>query len=91
MKRSIAMLGLATLLLGCGAMVDDADVIRAANDQGYTDVRITDRHFIAPEFFGGGKNDDIAVEARAKNPLGKEVRIIISGGLLFKGYTIRTR
>ena len=77
----LIVIALAVLLFGCGAMVSDQDAIRAANDQGYSDVVILEKHYIAPEFFGGSKNDDVAFEARAKNPLGREVHIIISGGL----------
>ena len=78
------------VLQGCGACVDDANVKKAVEKQGYSEVRLTDKSIFFITFRGCSKEDSAKYSARAKNPKGKEVDLIICAGWPFKGVTVRT-
>lgn len=79
-------------LAGCGYLVDEEEVIQAAEKQGYTNIEIIDSHEIMPKWAGGcGDRDNVAFEATATNSLGKKVDLILCAGWPFKGVTVRTK
>lgn len=89
----VVMLAVVGLIFGLsvGYMVSEADTIRATVKQGYQDIQIKERHNFFADYHGCGNDDDVAFEARAKNPKGEEVDIIICAGWPFKGVTVRTK
>jgi len=88
----VLILALGTLTQsGCGFMVSEGTVVRAAQKQGYEDVRIQSRHWISPVWVGGcSGSDDVAFDATALNPRGVRVDIVLCAGWPFKGVTVRT-
>ena len=78
------------LLAGNGCMVSEKETIRAAEKQGYQDVQIKERHNFFSGWHGCGSSDSAAFKAKAKNPRGDDVDIIICAGWPFKGVTVRT-
>jgi len=74
-----------------GLMVPENRIYKALKAQGYTEVVILERHWIAPSCYGGGERDDAVFDVRAKNPVGKYVDIRVSAGWPFKGATIRIK
>lgn len=92
MKTLFITLFLTFFVASCGYMVDEDEVIRAAEKQGYSNIEITAGHQISPKWFGGcSDSDDAAFDAIATNSLGHRVDITICAGWPFKGVTIRTR
>ncbi len=87
----LAILAAALATAGCGYLVDDADVLRTLEAHGFSDVRVTSRHEIAPEFFGCGKDDAAAFEAEATNASGRRVGVVVCAGWPFKGATVRVK
>lgn len=78
------------LLAACrGYLVSDEVAIHTAVSAGYTSPRITDRHNIAPGFWGCGEGDAVGFEVDAKNPNGQPVHILVCAGWLFKSATVR--
>ena len=77
------------LLCGCGEAVgkDRAkDTLEAA---GYSDVKVTAQHGIAPALYGCSDDDAVAFEAVATNPAGKRVATTVCCGLFLKSCTVR--
>ncbi len=79
------------LELFSGYLVSEKDTLNAVEKQGYKDVIIYERHQIGPGFYGCDGRDAAAFKARAINPSGQKVDIIICSGLFFKGVTVRTK
>lgn len=88
-KKWMATLCLLLMLGGCGTFVTERQVIQAVEKQGYTDIAITRKHIFFLGCNGGSKSDDAVFHARATNPAGQRVDILICAGL-FKGVTVRT-
>ena len=76
---------------GCGAFVNDSDVVRAVEKQGYSDVSIQDSHIFFVNWRGCSKEDDAAYSLVATNSAGNRVDLIACAGWPFKGVTVRTK
>ena len=76
---------------GCGACVDDKDVVRAVEKQGYSEVSIKDKSIFFVSWSGCSDSDAAKYDAKAKNPKGDSVDIIVCAGWPFKGVTVRTK
>lgn len=89
MKNLIILL--AICLVGC--QTDDAEAIRALSDNGFSDITITDSSAIAPNWDGCGSDDGAVYHAKATNPAGKRVNVIVccGGSLSFKGCVVRSK
>lgn len=75
---------------GCrGCFADEQQAVRALETQGYSDVKITDHHWIFVTVQGCGA-DAAKFDAVATNPAGKKVNVYVCVGWPFKGSTIRS-
>ena len=75
---------------GCrGCFADESQAVRALETQGYSDVKITDHHWIWVTLQGCGA-DAAKFDAMAINPAGKKVSVYVCVGWPFKGSTIRS-
>lgn len=91
MIRKIASLMVLSSILGCGFTVSSSRAAKAAEDEGYSNVVVTSRHFISPNWVGGcSEDDDAAFSAMATNVAHRRVEIkICCGHGLGKGCTVR--
>lgn len=87
-----AFLALVLIFAGCsrGALVREDVAIRALEDQGFSDVKVTEHAWFWLGVRGGHKDDAARFTCQAKNPAGKEVTMYVFSGWLFGGATIRT-
>jgi hypothetical protein len=76
-------------VVSCGEFVDKSAAIKAAEGAGFTDVRVTAQHGMAPSFYGCSKDDSVAFEIVGKNPIGKQTTATVCCGLFFKSCTVR--
>lgn len=85
-----AVLGVATLMTstGCGNLVDDQTALRAVKDEGYTKATITEKHTVAPGFYGCDEKDTAGFEVDATNIKGDPVKLTVCCGII-KACTIR--
>ncbi len=89
---TFALIVVISLLLQCrGVLVDESVAIRAAEIQGFTNVKVVDRAWFGVGFRGCGKLDAVRFTIKASNPLGNEVECYVCSGWLFKAATIRTK
>lgn len=80
---------IALLTVGCGEFVDDSRALKAVETAGYTKAVITGKHGMAAGWNGCGKDDAVAFDIAATNPIGKPVAITVCCGLWMKSCTIR--
>jgi hypothetical protein len=78
-------------LSGCGACVDDDQVRRAVQKQGYSEVKLGKKSIILMSWTGCGRSDAAAYEATALSTKGKRVDLIVCAGWPYKGVTVRTK
>jgi hypothetical protein len=69
------------------------EVIRAAEDQGWSDIKIEDESIYFVSWKGCSGSDSFAYHAVATNPVGKKVHVTICAGntVTSKGVTMRTQ
>jgi hypothetical protein len=79
----------ALALAGCGEMVDKSRAVEAMEAAGYKNVIVTDQHGLAPGWYGCGKDDAVAFDVTATNPVGARTKAVACCGLIMKGCTIR--
>ncbi len=72
-------------------LVDESTAVRALEIQGFSDVRITGRHWFLVGMRGCSDSDVVKFDATATNPRGDRVELFVCAGWPFKGATIRTR
>lgn len=92
--KMIKLLGICFLLLtltACGALIDDYEVKKAVEKQGYRDVSITDKSIFFPDWSGCGEDDDACYDMIATNSNGQRIDLIACAGWPFKGVTVRTK
>jgi hypothetical protein len=79
------------MLAGCAT--NDHEAIKALDDEGFSDISITDRGFMFAEWQGCDKRDGNWYHAHATNPRGKPVNMLVCCGssLSFKGCTVRSK
>jgi hypothetical protein len=75
-----------------GMLVDsgygEEKAIEFAEDQGYSDVHLTDKDIFLPEWKGCGKSDVVGYDLEATSARGSQVELIVCKGI-FKGATLR--
>lgn len=81
----------ASPLISC--ITNDSEAMKALEDNGFSNVQITDRGSLGAGFAGCGDKDQAYYEATATNPAGRRVNMLVccGGGLSFKGCTIRSK
>ena len=85
---SMMFIALFGFVLFQGYLVDESTAIRAAEAQGYRNIRIVnERRFLA---WGCGRGDAARFDLKVINHIDKEVQIYVCVGALGKGATIRT-
>lgn len=82
--KKILMLSL--VLAGC--TYDPKIAIKAMEDEGYTDVKVTDTS-VWPETHGCSRGDGVAFDVTAKNIRDKEIKAVVCCGTNYKACTIR--
>lgn len=81
----------AIAITACGT--DDNEAIRALDDNGFTNITITDHGFMFAGFEGCDAKDGNWYHATATNPAGKHVNMLVCCGakMSFKGCTVRSK
>lgn len=93
----IAVSAVGLLVIGVaqftGCSTNDAEAIKALDDQGFKDISITDRGAIFAHFNGCGGDDQNYYDATATNPAGKRVSVLVccGGSFSFKGCVVRSK
>ncbi len=90
MKLSL-IVAFSVLLVGC--ITDDNEARKALDDQGFTNITITDRGTGLVTWEGCGKDDGAYYKATATNPAGKRVNVVVccGGSFSMKGCVIRSK
>lgn len=73
------------------ADTSDARAIHAAETQGFTHVKVLDKHYFVPQWYGCGHDDDLGWDIEATNPIGQRVQLIVCAGFWMKGATVRSK
>lgn len=82
-----------TIILGSlfgGLMVNKEVAIKAAQIQGFTNIKVLDKAWFFIPLRGGDRGDSARFLVEATNPAGATVQFYVFSGWLFKGATIRT-
>lgn len=87
--QRIFLVGMCVAIVGCGELVDKSSAVQAAENAGWSEVKVIEQHGIAPTFYGCSKDDSVAFEIRGKNPAGKSADATVCCGLVFKSCTVR--
>lgn len=74
-----------------GCVDTNGRVMKAAQSNGFTDIKVDDCHFFFTSWRGCSKSDTFACDVSAKNVNGQPVDLLVCEGLIFKGSTIRTK
>lgn len=76
-----------------GCVVNDAEAIKALDDNGFGNIVIVERGAIFSSFNGCGRDDGVYYIASASNPSGKQVRMLVCCGGIgsFKGCVVRSK
>lgn len=80
---------LATLCRGC--IVNQDEAVKALETQGFSQVQILDKGVLFVGLRGCSSHDAAKFEAKAINPIGKEVQVFVCTGWPFKGATVRSK
>jgi uncharacterized lipoprotein YehR (DUF1307 family) len=90
-KMALAVVALTCIcgIAACGEAVGNERAVKALEDEGYSDVRITGKHGVAPAWFGCSSDDAVAFDANAVNPKGAQVALTVCCGLVVKACTVR--
>lgn len=82
---------LALAIVACGT--NDAEAIKAMDDNGFTNISVTDRGFMMANWEGCDKKDGNWYHVTANNPAGKRVNMLVCCGSMtsFKGCTVRSK
>lgn len=80
----VALAAVCTIAFGPRACTRPEQATRLLEQQGYTDIRITGwRPMMA------GKDDNVSTGFEATAPNGEKVSGAVTGGMIFKGSTVR--
>jgi hypothetical protein len=74
-----------------GCLVSEDVAIRALETQGFSNVRVTDKHWILVGMQGCSDSDAAKFDAEATNSAGRRVQLYVCAGWLWKGATVRTQ
>lgn len=86
---AVVMLLTILLLTFRGFMADEGDAKKALETAGYSYVHVIDRNNWMVWINGCGGSDAVAFHAKAKNPAGRDVKVMVCMGWPFKGSTVR--
>jgi hypothetical protein len=75
---------------GIGILASEDTAVKAAEVQGFSDVRVTDKAIVFLSWRGCGSGDAARFSLQAKNSQGKDVDFYVCTGF-WKGSTIRTK
>jgi hypothetical protein len=90
MKR-IKLCVLLVAVAACGEVVtSEEDAVGAVAVLGWSDVKVTSRHGVAPGLRGCGEGDKVAYKVEGKNHKGEAVKGTVCCGWPLKGCTLRT-
>lgn len=78
------------LITSRGLFVSNDIAINALEDQGYTNVEITNKHWFMFGLIGCADSDAAKFDVIATNPSGNKVELYVCSGWPFKGSTIRS-
>jgi hypothetical protein len=85
----IILIGVLVFGVARGFMVNSADSIHAAQEQGFSDVVITQELRILPGFAGCDSGDAAGFHMTGVNTKGEHITFTACSGWPFKGITIR--
>ena len=99
MKRLKGILVAIAIIAGLGALIyggcrlwdSDAGVVEAVEKQGFINAEIVSKKRFWVSWRGCSGSDSVGYEMTALNTRGERVDLIVCGGRLLKGYTVRTR
>ena len=74
-----------------GTFANQDVAVRTLEVQGYSNIQIVDHTWFAVGLRGCDNNDASRFTAKATNPTGKPVEVLVCTGAFFKGGTIRTK
>jgi hypothetical protein len=74
-----------------GSCADESEAVTAAENFGFTEVKVLDKSIWFVGFRGCDAKDAAVFEVRGKNPAGKVVQISVCVGWPFKGATVRSQ
>jgi hypothetical protein len=77
-------------LMSTGILVGQSVAIKAAEIQGFSDIKILEKAWFFIPLRGGDRGDSARFKVEATNPIGEKVTFYVFSGWLFKGATIRT-
>lgn len=72
-----------------GVFVSDDVGVKALENQGYTNIRVTDNSFFVVGLRGCDGKDAARITATVTNSQGKDVTLYVCAGWPFKGATVR--
>jgi hypothetical protein len=78
------------LMGGCGAMTDEAKAIAAAEDLGYSDVKVTGKNIWFVSLQGCDEKDSAKFTVEGVSPRGERRTLMVCAGPL-KGGTVRSQ
>ena len=87
MKKILVLFVLA--IAACGEFVDDSRAVKAMEANGFTQVRVTGQHGMAPQWNGCSKSDAVAFDVQGINQQQKQIYATVCCGLILKSCTIR--
>lgn len=74
-----------------GFFVPESKAVNELQVQGYSNIQIIDRAWLTIYWRGGAADDVVRFQAKADNPIGKNVEVYVYSGWPFKGATIRSK
>ena len=74
-----------------GSCADEEQAIRAAENLGFSEVKVIEKSIWFIGFKGCSASDAALFEVVAKNPVGREVEVGVCVGWPFKGATMRSQ
>ena len=87
----IAIIGiLLVVFFPWGVFTNNQTAIDCLETQGWSDVKITEKHVFLVRFKGCSRSDAAMFDATGKNPKREEKNVSVCVGWPFKGATIRT-
>ncbi len=94
LAQTLAIIGILitlVLILFRGTLVNSEIAVRALKNQGFTNVEILDKDWLAVGLRGCSSSDCAKFEIKADNSAGKKVNVFVCVGWPFKGATIRSQ
>ncbi len=91
LSNTLFFIALLFCALFAGQLIDNSTAIKALESQGYSNITIVNKAWVAVQFRGCGAGDAARFDTVAINPIGQKVdTVYICSGWIFKGSTLRT-